>query len=491
MWERRAGGRRRCEGLTEEGMMPVVFLVRIRQLFLVLILALHFLGWETNLSVSFAQESILDQGPMPDTVKKLQSPLDLPFVPLAPYPWLLTALRDAVHDRLDPHLQQMEPFFRDTQVTLNTRMYYFNHDKNPVGKDDVYNEAWTVGGSLAYQSGWLRDFFSLGAQVFTSQKLYGPLDRDGTLLLRERQQEYTVVGRFYGQFKYENYLATVYRQFLDLPYVNQQDNRMTPNTFEAYRVAGKYRWLQFVVGYVDKMKSRNSSTFISMSQAAGAPADRKRGLLMAGARLTPSDDFNIGAINYYVPDVFNIAYAETNYTRPITDELGLKLQAQFTDQRDVGGDKFLGSFNTQVVSSQAALSYKNVIFRSGFSSTATGAAIQSPYGTYPGYLNLIEEPFDRAGETAWLLGLSYDCKRFITGLNLDLNYAHGFSARNPTTNQALPDESEFDLTVDYRIQAGRLSGFWIRVREAYVNFDQNGGSQNNVRLSLNHELPIL
>ena len=74
---------------------------------------------------------------------------------------------------------------------------------------------------------------------------------------------------------------------------------------------------------------------------------------------------------------------------------------------------------------------------------------------------------------------------------MDLNYAHGFSARNPTTDQALPDQSEFDLTVDYRIQTGWLRGFWIRVRNGYVNFDHNGGSTNNVRVIINHELPIL
>ena len=472
--------------------MPVRLLVGTRQLSLIFfILVLHILGWEAHFSSSFAQESILDQGPKPDTVKGLQGPLDIPFVPLAPYPWLMTKLRDRVRDRVTPNLAQMDPFFRDTQVTLNTRMYYFLRERNLVGTDDTYNEAWTVGGSLNYQSGWLWDLFSLGAQVFTSQKLYGPLDRDGTLNLRERQNEYTVVGRFYGQFKYDDYNATVYRQFLDLPYVNQQDNRMTPNTFEAYQVNGRYRGLRFIGGYVSDIKRRNSSTFISMSQAAGAPADRKRGMLMVGARLSPSDDFSIGAINYYVPDVWNVVYAETNYTWLITKDLGLKLQAQFTDQRDAGGNKFIGSFDTQVVGSQAALSYRNIIFRSAFSSTASGAAIRNPYGTYPGYLSSMLQDFDRARETAWLLGVSYDFKRFIPGLRMDLNYAHGFSARDPTTNQALPDESELDLTFDYRIEEGWLSGFWIRVRNGYVNFDSNGGTTNNVRVTINHELPIL
>jgi hypothetical protein len=283
----------------------------------------------------------------------------------------------------------------------------------------------------------------------------------------------------------------LYRQYVDLPYVNKQDNRMTPNTFEGYILYHRTSRFRYGFGYIDKIKRRDSSTFISMSEAAGVTGNRKRGLAMAGAAYVPSDDFLIGAINYLVPDVMNIVYAETYYTWAVNKTLQLKLSTQFTDQRSVGQD-LLGSFDTQVVSSQAALSYKNAIVTTGFSSTASGAEVQSPFGTYPGYLNLIEKGFDRAGESAWLLGLSYDFTRVgIPGLNWALNYAHGYGARDPDTRKALPDEAEFDITVDYRIQQGPLRGVWFRLRNAYVDFNHQGGSINNVRLIVNYELPVL
>lgn len=472
--------------------MPVRLLVRTRQLSLIFfLLVLQFLGWEAHFSVSLAQESILDQGPPPDSVKRLSSPLDIPFIPLAPVPLLFTTFRDGVRDTLRPQLEPLPSFFRDTRLTFKPRMYYFGRDNNLPDASDDHDESWTVGGSLDYQSGWWRDLVSIGAEVFTSQKLYGPLDRDGALLLRKRQNEYTVVGRAYADLKYDNYAATLFRQYLDTPYMNKQENRMTPITFEAYKLVGRYRWIQFALAYVDKIKRRNSSTFISLAEAAGAPEGRDRGAITAGARLTPSDDISVGAINYTIPDVFNIAYAEANYTWPVTDQLGLKLQTQFTDQRDVGGDKLIGAFDTQVVSSQAALSYKNIIFRSAFSTVSSEDAIRTPFGTYPGYLSLMDKDFNRAGETAWLLGFSYDFKRFITGLRMDFNYAHGFSARDPATGEALPDESEVDVTIDYRIQSGWLRGFWIRLRNGYVDFDRKGGSINDTRLIINYELPIL
>jgi hypothetical protein len=50
------------------------------------------------------------------------------------------------------------------------------------------------------------------------------------------------------------------------------------------------------------------------------------------------------------------------------------------------------------------------VLRAAFSITATSQNINNPYGSYPGYLALIEKEFNRAGEKAWLLGFSYDLK---------------------------------------------------------------------------------
>ena len=41
-----------------------------------------------------------------------------------------------------------------------------------------------MGGALMYKSGWFLDRFRMGAAFSTAQRLYGPKDRDGTLLLK-------------------------------------------------------------------------------------------------------------------------------------------------------------------------------------------------------------------------------------------------------------------------------------------------------------------
>lgn len=452
---------------------------------------LLFFGVIANLSVSWGQEeSVLERGPYPDSVQGLNSPLDVTFLPLAPIPSAFTTLRDRFRDTFRHELETLPPFLRDTEIGLNLRAYYLDR-QNRVVPPRSDNEAFTIGGSLAYQSGWLADTFRMGLEVFTSQKLYGPLDRDGTLLLRPGQQSYTVLGRAYGEFKYENYSATLFRQYIDTPYVNQQDNRMTPNTFEAYRITGRYDWVQFTGGYIAEIKPRNASAFTSMSEQAGAPAGRERGMVMAGARFTPIQDLSFGAINYYVPSTLNIFYTEANYTWPLTQKLGLRLQGQFTEQDSVGGDNLIGVFDTRVGGAQVSLSYDSFMLRTGFSVTADSANIQSPYGTYPGYISLLTNTFNRAGENAWLLGFSYDFKDFIRGLNLAFNFGRGVDARNTSTGQGLPNASETDVTIDYRVQEGPLRGLWFRLRNAYNSFNKGAGNINEFRFVVNYPLPIL
>src|SRR5262245_16240714 len=72
----------------------------------------------TGAPLSWGQESVLDRGPAPESVRVLNSPLDIPFLPLAPFPLAFTALRDSVRQSLKPQMDTLPPFFRDTQVGL-------------------------------------------------------------------------------------------------------------------------------------------------------------------------------------------------------------------------------------------------------------------------------------------------------------------------------------------------------------------------------------
>jgi hypothetical protein len=141
---------------------------------------------------------------------------------------------------------------------------------------------------------------------------------------------------------------------------------------------------------------------------------------------------------------------------------------------------------------KAALRYAGAALILAVSTTSTGADIRSPFGTYPGYVSLIDRNFNRAGEDAWLIGLTYDFGRVgAPGLSAFFNVAQGTGARDPATGEPRSNEREFDLTVDYRVtKKGWVEGLWLRLRGALV---QDGGrtTEKEIRLILNYEFPLL
>ncbi len=428
-----------------------------------------------------ASESTLDDEPAPTSAAELEGVLGEAFEEEPPPPTLFPRLRDRLKD--------LPPFLRDSQLRLHLRSYAFNRRRT----DDTRSAAWAYGGWLAYESGWWKDSLSLGATLYSSQRIYGPSDKDGTRLLRPGQHAYTVLGQAYARLRYADHTLTVYRQELDLPYVNRQDSRMTPNTFEGVTLLRAEGRLRYGAGYLTQIKRRDDDEFVSMSEAAGVSGTSSKGLALAGLRWAPSASFNIGAIDYWVKDTLNIFYAETDFHRALASDLELRVGAQFTDQRSVGEDLLTGaSFDTRVYGARAALSYRNAILTAAFSSTDDEAAIRSPYGSYPGYLSRMVEDFDRAGEDAWGVGLSYGFARLgLPRLSAFTNFTRGVGARDAETGASLPDRWEWDLTVDYRIEEGPLRGFWLRLRGALVDEERAPKRSKEFRLIVNYELPVL
>ena len=133
-----------------------------------------------------AQDVISHEEPTPSSVDEITSPIERSFIERIHrpgfFPWLKEQLKDT------------PVFFRDSKLDLNLRSFYFRRDKF----DDSVSSAWAMGGALAYKSGWLLDRLQLGTTFYWSERLYGPEDKDGTLLLKPQQHGYTVLGQAYA-----------------------------------------------------------------------------------------------------------------------------------------------------------------------------------------------------------------------------------------------------------------------------------------------------
>jgi len=112
--------------------------------------------------------------------------------------------------------------------------------------------------------------FQIGLVGYTSQKLYGPDDKDGTRLLASGQNAINVIGEAYASLKVLDQTLTGYRQIIHRPFNNAQDNRMVPNAFEAYTLTGATKTVHYAGGYIDKIKTRNSNS----SQPPTRPRER-------------------------------------------------------------------------------------------------------------------------------------------------------------------------------------------------------------------------
>lgn len=365
----------------------------------------------------------------------------------------------------------LPPFLANTDLKVHFRTYYFNRTR----PDDTQNEAWAFGGWVSYRSGWLLDVFSMGAALYGSAPLYAPADKDGTLLLKPGQEGYFVPGEAWGALRHRDYaLLTGYRQLVDQTYINPRDNRMTPDTFQGVTLRGNVEWFQYLGGFLWKIKPRNADEFISMSEQAGAIGSND-GVGLFGVVLTPLNGLRIDSSNQYGVNTFNTFYGEADYRRPLDDDWTLRLGAQFTDQRAVG-DALLRPADgkywiTRTGGARVQFIYRQFTLTGAFSITGSGNNIQSPWGRFPGYLYVIDQEFNRAHERAVLVGAAYDFAKLVRGLSANANVERGWDAIDPLTRRTLPNQTEYNVTADYRppFNVPILQGLRFRARAAILD----------------------
>jgi len=381
-------------------------------------------------------------------------------------------------------------FLAGSSLLLKPRTYYLDRDRD----QDPDSVGLALGGAIEYRSGWWLDRLQLGATVFTSQKLYGPSDKDGTLLFKPGPESFTVLGEAKLMLRIADHTGIrLGRQRFELPYLGSHDIRMVPNTFEAVAVGDisvEDDGLAWIAAYVDAIKRKNDDEFISMSEAAGA-GNSDEGVFMAGLRYQLPGGWEINALDQYTNDVFNTAFVKALKDFPLRSSWTLGFNVQYTDQRDLG-DALIGEFSTSLLSTKLELKGESTTWRVALSTTGDERGIQKPYGNPANFLSVIVEDFDRAGEDAWLIGATHDFGQVGIG-ELSL-FGNIVSGNTPDSGpSASPDQVEYDLTVDYRMNRGWADRLWLRVRVAYVDQDEALGGNDflDFRIIVNYDLETL
>lgn len=377
----------------------------------------------------------------------------------------------------------------DATFTFHLRSYLLDRYDDP-GSDPA---AWALGGWAGYQTGWIGNVLQLGVVGYTSQPLWAPEDRDGTLLLLPGQEGYSVLGQAYAALKYEEQVLTLYRQIVNEPEVNPQDNRMTPNTFEGGSLGGDIGPVSYYAGVLTAMKKRNAIDFVNIAGAAGVAQDEV--MYLGSLEVSPIEDAMLRSSLYVVPNLLASSYSDATWSHELAERAVLRLSGQFMIQSGIGEELMSDEVDAWVAGVKGDFTYGALTLTVGYTMNGEDNAWKSPYGSWPGYTSMIVEDFDRAEEQALLLGASVDFGKLgAEGLS--------FTALAAITTDVAsdhPEQSEYDFTADYRFSRladsaewSWLSPLWLRARYALIEKDETDTKpeqqRDDFRLILNYEL---
>jgi hypothetical protein len=384
------------------------------------------------------------------------------------------------------------PFFRDTTLDLHPRTYYYVRDK----LDGSINQAWAGGGWLAYHSGLLGNIFHIGATLYTSQPIVAPENQGGTLLLTSEQDAISTLGVAYLGAKFLGQDLQAGRQMVDTPLINRRDNRMIPITFEGATIrsdTGKDARFEYIAGYLQRFRPRDSNDFIDISQ--GFVNDVDRGTPFAWFRWRPNAELSFAGENYWVEDVINTGYVEAIYKFP-RRSVGpqFELAANLITQNSVGSDLLTGSsFFTYQGSARLTVDFGDLALLFVASTTGDENSINFPLGTKPNYTDLQQLSFDNAGEEAAGLGATLKLDKIgLKDVTATAFFVWGWDAINPTTHASLPNEQELNLALRWQPTDERWKGLsvWGRYSDVFSTGSARD-TQPEFRFIVDYTVPLL
>lgn len=372
------------------------------------------------------------------------------------------------------------------EPVVQMRTFYFDQ-QNPGDKPP--NNAWALGGWAGLRTPWIGDFLQGAVNYYGSWKLYGPEGEGGTNILQSDQSSINVLGEAFGAIRVAGQTFTGYRQLVDRPFINPQDSRMVPNTFEAYTLSGTVDAVAYTGGYITKEKTRGSESFRWMSNVSGGTGSQK-GVAYAGVTWNFAKDGYVKIDEQYAIDTFNNFYVEGAYPFKLDAASTLVVGGQYYPQSSVG-DAQIGSFSTYGWGLQGLHTSGPVGLQLYWQQTGRGANTLNPFGTHAGYVAALTmiATMVTANEKTFGVGANLDFGPLgAPGLKASILYANGRDRITASTGAPLGDENETDIRFDYAFAKGTaLEELVATFRYSWLNVSGTGQT-TQLRAILNYPL---
>lgn len=315
-------------------------------------------------------------------------------------------------------------------ITGQFRTYYLiQRNRGTEETFSVVKESLAAGGILKYESPWLADHFGAGLAGYFSMPLidaFNATRTGGTGLLSERNTDIYALGEAYLKTRFAQSEVRLWRQRLETPFINGNDTRMLPQTFEAYGITSKdVQDLELSLFWVDQEKARDTQLFQPMTKVAGKRGTLG-GVIMTGADRQASDALAMRFWNYYADNLDNTFFTQAKYLFGDPDDVACEITFQGMDQHSVGES----IYNTAEIGLLGVLKVKGFDFSLGGTIVDDSKSVRHSWGPSPFFNTMVSYNFARAGEQTLYLGMGYDFARAgLDGFRTDVAVGRSGSRR--------------------------------------------------------------
>ncbi|MRI31407.1 hypothetical protein EOPP23_00190 [Endozoicomonas sp. OPT23] len=425
-------------------------------------------------------------------------------------------------------------FIDDASLSGKLRTVYYNiknTEKSSKDNRDLTG-AWTGAVWLDLKSGYLNDFFAIGASAYGVAKIDTLRDvgsnRSNQLLLDDNKG-YTQVKQLWADLKYGdkeqgfNGHVKLGRQIIYNGLISSSGSRSAPTTWQGVNFEAEYFGTEIGLAWVNQISLRNTDEFKDLTNFNDKKIDYIWGAEVARKFQLPNDQsIKVKYRNAFSKDYLQAHNVGVKWTMPLVEEMKLSLGGKvyytkkngdlwnktawyapaFDDNATVGSlfaelsseDWTLEAAVTKTKAESSLLNYKN-----GY--TAPGKYYydfgKNTHGIWDIPTSAFAEDFYYDNELAWMLGVTLDMtKTGLPGLTLGYAYTHGsdFDVKDKQGNKSSVTEHEHDFLVQYKFPEP-LKGLKFKLKYGMYRNDEKlrkaiGKEENDLRVWLDYKFVL-
>jgi len=342
-----------------------------------------------------------------------------------------------------------------------------------------------VGGYLGYKTAPLYNI-SLGGTFYTAQPVGTKSDYGNLGGLADDGGQYTVLSEAYIKYKIEDHDARYGRREMpNYRFISLSNIRFSPITHQGATYENdSLEDIKFTVGYIEKMKERNSDVFIDMARGArlnllstvnadisnydssGNYIGANKAMPMLGIQVN-KDDYTLEGWDYYVDDFINTVYLYADYTFHIDKTTNLTFAAQYVKQNNVA-DSIAGDINSWLygVKMQASwksgvttfLNYNQVAYNEN---SYAGGTLFVRWGTPQMFNSFQVQDSELAGTKSIGAGLQLELGRMGLVPNSVIRFRYGIYDMPDSIADKYAAQDRSEATFDWRYSFTKNDGFGI------------------------------